>query len=117
LSRGRDVHVVQDEERVVPAELSDELLHVAAGCLAQGLPDLGRAGEGDHVDVRVVRERGLGNCNHRRYIPKLLDLVATGLVDPTAFITQKQPPESAIAAYETFDRREDGWLKTILEVS
>jgi threonine dehydrogenase-like Zn-dependent dehydrogenase len=59
----------------------------------------------------------LGNCNHRRYIPKLLDLVATGLVDPTAFITQKQPPESAIAAYETFDRREDGWLKTILEVS
>jgi threonine dehydrogenase-like Zn-dependent dehydrogenase len=58
----------------------------------------------------------LGNCNHRRYIPKLLDLVATGLVDPTAFITQKQPPESAIAAYETFDRRDDGWLETVLDV-
>jgi threonine dehydrogenase-like Zn-dependent dehydrogenase len=59
----------------------------------------------------------LGNCNHRRYLPGLLNLVAAGTVDPTAFITQRAEPESAIAAYETFDRREDGWLKTVLDVS
>jgi threonine dehydrogenase-like Zn-dependent dehydrogenase len=58
-----------------------------------------------------------GNCNHRRYIPRLLDLVATGLVDPAQFITQQEKPESAIDAYETFDRREEGWLKTVLRVS
>jgi threonine dehydrogenase-like Zn-dependent dehydrogenase len=59
----------------------------------------------------------LGNCNHRRYIPRLLDLVAAGLADPAAFITQQEKPESAIDAYQTFDRREEGWLKTVLDVS
>jgi threonine dehydrogenase-like Zn-dependent dehydrogenase len=59
----------------------------------------------------------MGNCNHRRYIPRLLDLVATGLTDPAAFITQHEKPDSAIDAYETFDRREEGWLKTVLDVS
>jgi threonine dehydrogenase-like Zn-dependent dehydrogenase len=59
----------------------------------------------------------MGNCNHRRYVPRLLDLVATGLVDPARFITQKEKPESAIDAYESFDRREEGWLKTVLDIS
>jgi threonine dehydrogenase-like Zn-dependent dehydrogenase len=59
----------------------------------------------------------LGNCNHRRYVPELLDLVAAGLVDPTVFITQKKDTEDAISAYETFDRRDAGWLKTVLTVS
>lgn len=58
----------------------------------------------------------LGNCNHRRYVPGLLNMVAAGTVDPTAFITRRAEPQSAIAAYETFDRREDGWLKTVLDV-
>ncbi len=58
-----------------------------------------------------------GNANHRRYIPRLLDDVVSGVVDPTAFITQHVEPVSAIEAYETFDRREEGWLKTVLTVS
>ena len=59
----------------------------------------------------------MGNCNHRRYVPRLLDLVAAGLMDPAAFITQEEKPTSAIEAYETFDRREEGWIKTVLDVS
>lgn len=59
----------------------------------------------------------MGNCNHRRYIPRLLDLVLTGVVDPTAFITQHEEPTAAIDAYKTFDLREDGWLKTVLDVA
>lgn len=59
----------------------------------------------------------MGNCNHRRYIPGLLRLVATGTLDPTGFITKHEPPANAIEAYETFDRREDGWLKTVLDVA
>ncbi|KAA9150306.1 glutathione-dependent formaldehyde dehydrogenase [Amycolatopsis acidicola] len=58
-----------------------------------------------------------GNCNHRRYVPRLLDLVAAGTVDPTTFITQAERPESAIDAYRAFDRRDEGWLKTVLEVA
>jgi threonine dehydrogenase-like Zn-dependent dehydrogenase len=59
----------------------------------------------------------MGNCNHRRYLPELLDLVVNGTVDPTAFITQHERPVNAIEAYETFDRREEGWLKTVLDVT
>ncbi|OXM57584.1 glutathione-dependent formaldehyde dehydrogenase [Amycolatopsis thailandensis] len=58
----------------------------------------------------------MGNCNHRRYVPKLLQLVASGGVDPKPFITQHEKPASAIDAYKTFDRREEGWLKTVLDV-
>jgi threonine dehydrogenase-like Zn-dependent dehydrogenase len=59
----------------------------------------------------------LGNCNHRRYLPRLMDMVTAGTVDPTAFITRRADPESAIEAYRSFDRREEGWLKTVLDVS
>lgn len=59
----------------------------------------------------------MGNCNHRRYLPELLDLVRTDVVDPTAFITRREEPTAAIEAYESFDRREDGWLKTVLEAA
>lgn len=58
-----------------------------------------------------------GNCNHRRYAPRLLDLAAAGPVDPARLITQHEQPESAIDAYETFDRGQEGWLKTLLEAS
>jgi len=52
-----------------------------------------------------------GNCNHRRYVPRLLDLVRTGAIDPTTVLTQDEPLVSAIEAYETFDQRESGWTK------
>ncbi|ANZ40112.1 glutathione-dependent formaldehyde dehydrogenase [Lentzea guizhouensis] len=59
----------------------------------------------------------MGNCNHRRYLPRLLDLVVSGVVDPTAFITKHEKPTAAIDAYRSFDLREDGWLKTVLDVA
>jgi threonine dehydrogenase-like Zn-dependent dehydrogenase len=59
----------------------------------------------------------MGNCNHRRYIPQLLDHVLTGVVDPTTFISRQDEPTSAIEAYQTFDQREESWLKTVLTVS
>ncbi|HVV48450.1 MAG TPA: zinc-dependent alcohol dehydrogenase [Polyangia bacterium] len=57
-----------------------------------------------------------GNCNHRRYIPELLELVRAGAVHPSAIITQHQPLASAIEAFEAFDRREPGWVKVRLDV-
>jgi len=56
----------------------------------------------------------LGNCNHRRYIPRLLEMVATGAVDPARVITQHEPVSAATDAYEAFDRREAGWTKVVL---
>lgn len=57
----------------------------------------------------------MGNCNHRVVTPPLIDLVASGVFDPTKFITQHEPVTDAISAYENFDRREEGWIKTVLE--
>nr|MDT0664590.1 glutathione-dependent formaldehyde dehydrogenase [Micromonospora sp. DSM 115978] len=56
----------------------------------------------------------LGNCNHRQYIPRLLTMVATGAVDPAKIITQHETASSAVTAYKTFDRREAGWTKVVL---
>ncbi|QYA99930.1 alcohol dehydrogenase catalytic domain-containing protein (plasmid) [Rhodococcus sp. USK10] len=58
-----------------------------------------------------------GNCNHRRYIPHLLAMAATGALDPAAFITQHAAPTRALDAYQRFDTREQGWLKTVLDVT
>ncbi|MFC4278569.1 zinc-dependent alcohol dehydrogenase [Achromobacter aloeverae] len=57
----------------------------------------------------------MGNCNHRKYVPMLVDLVRTGKVDPVAILTQREPLSSAIEAYEAFDKREPGWIKVALE--
>ncbi|MDA8295547.1 MAG: hypothetical protein M0004_02970 [Actinomycetota bacterium] len=37
----------------------------------------------------------LGNCNHRRYLPELVDPLASGLIEPRAFITNKAPAAAA----------------------
>ena len=55
-----------------------------------------------------------GSCNHRKYIPKLVRMVASGEVDPTLVLTRQEDFVSAIEAYESFDRRETGWLKVEL---
>lgn len=56
----------------------------------------------------------MGNCNHRRYIPHLVELVRTGAIDPRRILTKVEPMVSAIEAYKAFDRREPGWLKVEL---
>ncbi len=56
----------------------------------------------------------MGNCNHRKYIPMLVDLVRNGTVDPTKVLTQVEPIMSAIDAYKAFDRRQPGWVKVEL---
>ena len=57
----------------------------------------------------------MGNCNHRRYIPQLVELVRSGVLTPSAVLTQVEPMTSAIDAYKAFDKREPGWVKVKLE--
>ena len=59
----------------------------------------------------------MGNCNHRKYIPMLLGLVASGAVDPVRILTQMEPTQDAIEAYEAFDQRQPGWIKVELETA
>ena len=56
----------------------------------------------------------MGNCHHRKYIPKLIEMVRTGLVDPLKIITKQEQLTDAIEAYRQFDKRLSGWTKTEL---
>ena len=57
----------------------------------------------------------MGNCHHRRYIPKLLEFVESGVFDPERVLTQVRPLTTAIEAYKAFDIRQPGWMKVKLE--
>jgi threonine dehydrogenase-like Zn-dependent dehydrogenase len=56
----------------------------------------------------------MGNCNHRKYIPRLVDLVSDGVVDPDRILTKVERLTSAIEAYKAFDNRDPGWIKVEL---
>lgn len=56
-----------------------------------------------------------GNCNHRKYLPRLIELVRSGVFRPEQFFTQRVGLASAIDAYHHFDQHEAGWLKVKLE--
>jgi threonine dehydrogenase-like Zn-dependent dehydrogenase len=59
----------------------------------------------------------MGNCNHRRYLPELVRLVASGALDPTPLLSRWGEAEDAIDAYAHFDRRERGWTKVALSMA
>lgn len=56
----------------------------------------------------------MGNCNHRKYIPTLVDMVRNGTVDPERILTQVEPLTSVIDAFKAFDTRQPGWIKVEL---
>ncbi len=56
-----------------------------------------------------------GNCNHRAYIPALVEMVRMGRIDPLQVLTKVEGLTGAIEAYEHFDKRESGWIKTELK--
>lgn len=57
----------------------------------------------------------MGNCNHRRYIPRLIELVMARAIDPAAILTQREPLDDAVDAYKAFDRRDESWIKVELQ--
>ena len=56
--------------------------------------------EAEHFPIGDAMNKNLtikmGNCNHRKYIPKLVDMVQTGQIDPKDILTQQEPLMNAI---------------------
>jgi threonine dehydrogenase-like Zn-dependent dehydrogenase len=54
--------------------------------------------------IGALQQRNLtvsgGNCNHRKYISKLVRLVVTGALDPTTILTNTDPVTGAIETYK-----------------
>ncbi|WP_447002516.1 hypothetical protein ACRAKI_22680 [Saccharothrix isguenensis] len=57
----------------------------------------------------IVRITGSAICG--------TDLVVSGTVDLNAFVTRRERPTNAVEVYEAFDGREEGWLRTVLDVA
>jgi threonine dehydrogenase-like Zn-dependent dehydrogenase len=77
------------------------------------------AGFLDKIPFGAVVNKGLtiksGQTHVQRYAQPLLDLIASGKIDPSFVITHELPLESAPAAYETFKNKEDGCIKVVLK--
>ena len=56
----------------------------------------------------------MGNCNHRKYVPQLVEMVQKGELEPSKVLTRQEPMADIIAAYRAFDEREPGWLKAMI---
>jgi threonine dehydrogenase-like Zn-dependent dehydrogenase len=56
----------------------------------------------------------MGNCNHRKYAPRLVEMVRAGVFSPTRILSRIEPLTDAIDAYRKFDERQPGWLKVEL---
>jgi threonine dehydrogenase-like Zn-dependent dehydrogenase len=54
-------------------------------------------------------------CHHRKYIPHLLDLIASGTIDPVRMLTKIEPMQRVIAAYEAVNSPAPSWLKVELK--
>ena len=60
-------------------------------------------GSGPGTDCLGGQTRGL-ICNHRRYISRLVGLVASGAFDPTDVLTQRKPVTGDFHATDMFVR-------------
>lgn len=71
-----------------------------------------------HYPIGVAMNKNLrlnmGNCNHRKYIPMLIELVQSGAIEPLGIVTQTKGIGQVLEAYKAFDRRESGWTKVEL---
>jgi len=105
-----------------PGDAPSQALTWAVNALAKGgtlsivgvYPQAARAfpiGDATNKNLTVR----MGTCNHRKYIPMLIEKVATGEVDPLAILTQIEPLTSAIDAYRAYDTRQPRWLKVELQ--
>jgi threonine dehydrogenase-like Zn-dependent dehydrogenase len=56
----------------------------------------------------------MGNCNHRKYLPRLIELVRSGEIKPTEVLTRREKLTGVIEAYKAFDLRQPGWVKVEL---
>jgi threonine dehydrogenase-like Zn-dependent dehydrogenase len=57
----------------------------------------------------------MGNCNHKTYLPHLIELVRGGQLRPTEIVKEVRGPfTDVLDAYKQFDRRQRGWIKVEL---
>jgi len=73
----------------------------------------------DKVPMGSAFNKGLtlrmGQTHVHRYIPRLMELIQNGEIDPSFVITHRMPLEQAPAGYELFREKRDGCIKVVLK--
>ncbi|MFP3547476.1 zinc-dependent alcohol dehydrogenase [Rhizobium sp. SIMBA_035] len=123
----------EEQEKIEPEAIKDGSQWVAGDAPTQSLDwaieALCKAGQLSIIGVYPPTDRvfpigkamnknltvKMGNCNHRRYYATLIDLVRSDVIDPLKILTQVEPMQGAIQAYEAFDQRQPGWIKVELD--
>ena len=110
-----------DGENWQPGDGPSQVLYWAVKALAKAgtLSIIGVYSEKScSFPIGIAAEKALtinmGNCHHRKYIPKLIDLTVSGRIDPSKILTNVEPLTDVIAAFKSFDKREHGWIKVEL---
>jgi glutathione-independent formaldehyde dehydrogenase len=117
------------EQREEPAVVLNSLIETVRATGALGVPGLyvpadpGAPDESSRrgvlgVAVGKLFEKGLrmgtGQCNVKRYIRFLKELIVAGRAEPGFVVSHELPLDAAPEAYEKFDKRADGYTKVIL---
>jgi glutathione-independent formaldehyde dehydrogenase len=58
---------------------------------------------------------GMGRDHDKRYMAHLRDLISAGHIKPSVVVSHRLPLADAPEAFRRFDRREDGYIKIILD--
>jgi glutathione-independent formaldehyde dehydrogenase len=58
---------------------------------------------------------GTGQCNVKRYIRQLRDLIMAGRAEPSFLVSHEHSLEETPMAYEKFDKRIEGYTKVVLK--
>lgn len=56
----------------------------------------------------------MGQTHVHRYLPRLLDYIEQGKIDPSFVVTHRVPLTQAAEAYDMFANRENGCIKVVL---
>lgn len=57
----------------------------------------------------------MGQTNVHRYLPRLLEYIATGKIDPSFVITHRIALENAADGYKTFHAKKDRCIKVVMK--
>jgi threonine dehydrogenase-like Zn-dependent dehydrogenase len=96
-----------------------QALREAIYCCRKGgtLSVLGVYGLMDKFPVGVIMNKGLtlktAQQHGQKYVPRLLELVASGKLNPSYLATHHFPLEEAARGYELFKHKEDGCLRAV----
>jgi threonine dehydrogenase-like Zn-dependent dehydrogenase len=76
-------------------------------------------GFSDKIPMGAFMNKGLtlrtGQTHVHKYVPKLLEFIRSGKIDPTFVVTHRMPLSEAPAAYAMFREKRDGAVKVVLD--